>query len=349
MAATGELRKCLYTKQFGGARLDGSERPTYTDLTSDQSDGTSGRGISMHRTRPIAPAVLSLALTMVVAARLVSLTAEAQGQHEGRMYVSVLDRAGDPVTGLAPAEFVVREDGVRREVLRAVPATDPIALALVVDNSQAASLFMGDIRHALVPFVRRLHEHNPIALVTVGDRPTVAVNYTLDLPQLTAGISRLFAQPQSGAYLLDGLMEVAHGFGRQESMRRVIVAIATEGTEFSNVQAELVVKTVAESGAALHMLVITTPGGGDFTSEEARNRNRVIDEGTRATGGRRDNLLSSMALDADLSKLAAELATQYLVVYGRPDSLIPPQRIEVAVSRPGLEARGTPVKTRPGA
>ncbi len=344
------LRKCLYAKQFGAERLDGSQPRTYTGLTSDQFDGTSGRGISMHRTRPIAPAVFFLALTMVVAGRLVAFsTVEAQGQREGRMYVSVLDRAGDPATGLSPAEFVVREDGVRRDVLRACPASDPLTIAIVVDNSSAASASMNDIRHALTAFVQKVHEGNAIALVSVGDRPTVLVNYTLDLPQLGAGISRLFPQPRSGSYLLDALMEVSRGIVRQEAARRVIVAIATEGPEFSNRQSDLVVKTVADSGAALHMLVLTTPGGGDMMSEEARNRNRVIDEGTQATGGRRDNLLSSMALGPDLAKLAAELATQYLVVYGRPESLIPPERIEVSVSRPGLVARGTPVKARPGA
>ena len=55
------------------------------------------------------------------------------------MYVSVLDKAGAPVPDLGPADFIVREDNVAREVLRVAPATDPMQIAILVDNSQAAA------------------------------------------------------------------------------------------------------------------------------------------------------------------------------------------------------------------
>ena len=57
---------------------------------------------------------------------------------ERDLFVSVLDQAGR--TGprrWAPPDFVVREDGRAREVLRVRRATDPIDLALLIDNSQA--------------------------------------------------------------------------------------------------------------------------------------------------------------------------------------------------------------------
>ena len=36
-------------------------------------------------------------------------------------YVSVVDSKGEPATGLTPADFRVREDGVTREVLKVGP------------------------------------------------------------------------------------------------------------------------------------------------------------------------------------------------------------------------------------
>jgi hypothetical protein len=40
-----------------------------------------------------------------------------------------------------------------------------------------------------------------------------------------------------------------------------------------------------------------------------------------------------------LQSLGNELLHQYVVTYGRPDTLIPPEKIQVTVTRPGLTAR----------
>ena len=53
--------------------------------------------------------------------------------------MSVVDKKGVPVTDVTPDDLVVREDGVAREILRVEPATDPMQVALLVDNSQAAT------------------------------------------------------------------------------------------------------------------------------------------------------------------------------------------------------------------
>jgi hypothetical protein len=40
-----------------------------------------------------------------------------------------------------------------------------------------------------------------------------------------------------------------------------------------------------------------------------------------------------------MTSLARELTSQYRVVYARPDSLIPPEQLDVRVQRPGLTVR----------
>ena len=70
-----------------------------------------------------------------------------------------------------------------------------------------------------------------------------------------------------------------------------------------------------------------------------RNRNIVIAEGTERTGGRRDQLLAESALPEALQQLADELLNQYVVTYGRPETLIPPEKVEVTVTRPGVTVR----------
>ncbi|MBI2833729.1 MAG: VWA domain-containing protein [Acidobacteria bacterium] len=272
----------------------------------------------------------------------VSVHAQA---NERDLYVSVLDAAGAPVKGLTASDFIVREDGVQREVLRARPATQPMTIALILDNTQAATTTINDLRNALKTFVNRMAAAHDIALIAFGDRPTVITEYTRDAALLQKGIGRIFAQPGSGSYLLEALIDTARGLRKREAERPVIVLVTTEGPEFSNQHYDMVLEPLRDSGAALHALVLTLTATPPMT-DEARNRNVVLDRGTSLTGGRRDNLLSSLALRTKLEELARELSNQYVVTYGRPQALIPPEKIEVRATQPGLTARGTPVMPR---
>jgi len=266
------------------------------------------------------------------------------------LYVSVLNDAGAPVPDLGPSDFVVREDGLAREVLRVVPATDPMQIAVLVDNSQAARDDIADLRKALRAFVTAMTAgsaaggKNELAIIGLADRPTVLADYTSDVARLGKGIDRVFSTPQSGTLLLQGIIEVCKGFKTREAARPVIVAITTEGPELSDRYYDLVLEPLLASGAAFHAIVLGPPRGG--TSDAARDRGMVLDRGTRETGGRRDNVLTSMSLTPKLTELAAELTHQYKVTYAHPDSLIPPEHVTVAAAKAGMTARGTLVKER---
>lgn len=282
-------------------------------------------------------------LALGVCALASPLAAQAPGQApatDGRtrdIYVSVVDGKGAAVTGLTAKAFTVREDGVAREVLRAVPATAPLDLVLLVDDSQAATNAIPYLRDGLARFVERLNGRAAIGLVTFGERPTSITERTTDTAALEKGIKRIFARPGAGAYLLDGLIDVSRGFRKRDVQRPVIVAIATEGVEFSNAQYQRVLDELYASGATLHVLAVGSPSASQ--SDEIRNKNLTVAEGTEATGGRREQLLTELAIPDALAKLADELLNQYVVTYGRPEALVPPEKVQVGVTRPGLTAR----------
>ena len=142
---------------------------------------------------------LFLLVAMAVAA---SQTASAQSQ-ERVVYVSVLDRAGAPVTGLSAADFVVREGGLAREVLRVSPATEPAQIALLIDTSQEIEPAVGDLRLALRAFFKEIAGKHELALIGYGERPTVLVDYTRDLARMEAGLGSIYHRQGSGTELLD--------------------------------------------------------------------------------------------------------------------------------------------------
>lgn len=259
------------------------------------------------------------------------------------VYVSALDKDGAPVSDLNPSDVVIREDNVAREVLQIAPADEPMQVALLVDNSEAAESFIRDYREALPAFIAALMAseqpgaRNEIALVSLADRPTILVDYTFSREQLLKGVGRLFSTSGSGTLLLDGIIEVSKGVTKRRSRRPVIVAITTEGLELSDRAYPQVLETLRESGAALHIIVLGRP------VNNSNDRSVVLAQGPRESGGQYINLLSGTALTNRLKQLAAELTHQLRVTYARPRTLIPPDRVTVSSGKPGLTVRGTPV------
>ncbi len=301
----------------------------------------------MHTSRSLSPALVPVFLALIAAAGVVSTLAAQGSNRERTLFVSAVNDAGDPVEGLGPDAFVVREDGVRREVLRASRATEPIDIALLVDNSAAAREEIPFLREALTKFVAMMAADNRLSLVALADRPTVFVDYTSDVSRLNAGIGRLFAMSQSGMTLLDGIAETARGLERREGERAVIVPVVTDGVEFTNRYARDVTAALRTAGAALHAVTIGTFSHAEEHS--VRERSFLLDEAPRATGGQQITMLSPNALPAAMERLARELSSQYKVVYGRPDSLFGGDEIDVTSARPGITMRAARARGQTGA
>lgn len=255
------------------------------------------------------------------------------------VYASVLDAKGRPVPDLTATDFVVREDGVAREVLKAGPATDTLAIAVTVDDSQASTSTIQFIRDGLTAFVKKLDGKAQVALSSFGERPTSIVEYTDNAAQLQKGVQRLFAKSGAGSYFLEAIDELSRGLeGRENATRKAIVAIVIEdGPEFSNLYSARVLETLKRSGATLHVLAVGTPSAS--LTDELRNRNTVMAEGTLLTGGRRDQVLAESGLTDRLVQLADELTNQYVITYSRADTLIPPEKLDVSASKPGITVR----------
>jgi VWFA-related protein len=291
-------------------------------------------------------------VTVVVAALLAafSFSTSATAQRDRRertLFVGAVNDKGEPVEGLGPEAFVVREDGVRREVLRVSPATEPMDIALLVDNSTAAAEEITFLRTALSKFVQTMALGNKIAVITLADRPTIKVEYTDDAVRLKDAASSLFSTPMSGMTLLDAIIETVNGMQKRETPRAVVVPVITDGVEFTTHYYRDVVNTLVKNHVALHMVTI-----GPFYHDEEhgmRERSFLLDAGPRDSGGQRLSLLSAHGLDGAMDKLAKELKSQYKVVYSRPESLIPPDKVTVSAGKPGLTVRGAEARGENGA
>jgi hypothetical protein len=287
--------------------------------------------------RAAAGSVIALLLAAVLAAQ----------STERVLYVNAFDeKTRAPITKLDVKDIVVREDGVAREVLRVSPATTPMPVAILVNNTQAANPHIADIRTAMRAFVKSLDGLGPIAIIGVADRPTILRDYTTDQKQLEDGIGRIFAMPGAGATLLDAVIETSRGLQRREEDRAALVMLTIEDVEFSTRYYKEVLEALARGGAQMHAVILNTRAGTRL-DDASRNRASVFDLGPKESGGTREDVLTSQAFEEKLKELAGILKNQHRVVYARPQALIPPEKIDVTSARAGVVASGGPARGQP--
>lgn len=282
----------------------------------------------------------SSAAGILLAGLALATPAHLRAQAQQRViYASALDQSGAPVTGLGTADFVVREDKVAREVLAVAPSSDPMEIALLIDNSAASDPYLRDLREATAAFIDTIAAdptgaRHQVSVITVGERPTINTDYTLNLDQARKGTQRIFPMSNSGSYMLDGIIETSKRIKKRASPHPVIVAVMTAGPELTDRPYQSVLEPLKDSGAALHVVVVGRPLSGN------QDRDMVVDAGTRDTGGRYDTVLTGTGLTPRLKQLAVELTHQYKITYAHPQTLIPPDHVTVSAAKPGLTVRG---------
>jgi VWFA-related protein len=284
-------------------------------------------------------------LTLVATAMLLAAPAAlpALQQRDARQHqaiASVVDKDGKPIEGLSVADFVVREDGTAREVLKVENATTPMQIVLLADTSGGMQLILPDLRKGLEQFAGTLWRQSPdseIALMEYGERPNQVAGFSKTFDVLDHGIKELNEHSGSGAYLLEAILEAANLLKKKEATRPIIVAFDNETSrEFSNQTYQQVEETLQKTKTVLWSVELHSSGGGGM-SEEVRNRNVVLGDSTRKSGGTRDTLIDRMGIESKLTEMADRLASQYLITYGRPDRMIPPSKLEITVKRPGAQ------------
>jgi VWFA-related protein len=276
--------------------------------------------------------IVFLALAVLASA------APAYAQADERViYASVVDKDGAPVFDLTAKDFIVREDGQAREVLRVARDNDPLQIALLVDNSVSMRPRLSQLRRAVTAFIDATREDVQLAIITLAERPTILAGYTTDRAALRKAAENMFAY-EAGNYLLDGIAETSQGLSKRTMWRSAIAVITGIGPELSYRQYTEVLRFFRAGGASLHVVQLGSAIGD-------QGREIVVSRGTSETGGRFEEVLVPSALELKSMQLATELSNQYRVTFARPSRLVQPSKTEVSVRRPDLRARGMLLRT----
>lgn len=263
------------------------------------------------------------------------------------VHVSVTDKKGTPVTDLQAAEFEVKEGGKARDVVRAELATLPLRIAILVADGGT-----GIFQRSLAFFMESLLGHAEFGLTSVVVQPETVVDYSTDAAALSAGLSRMAPRGRErGAQLMEAIQEATKEV-RREAKRPVIVVMRVGGEATTTLAGEDVREQLRKSGAILY--VISTVGAqrpaasqargtdavsiqqgqlrDDELTQSAHNLAQVLGDGSKESGGRHDEVVSTTLVPA-VQQVAKELLNQYEISYVLPEGVKPSDRISVSSKR----------------
>ena len=287
---------------------------------------------------------MTLPLASLAALVLANALGAGAEQQTRRVYVSALDRNGAVVTDLTAAEVTVKEGGKNREVTALRPATEPLQVAILVDDNGT-----GLFRVPVARFIEGLLGRAEFSVITVAGQPQKLTPFTGNSDTLRDAINQLIARPGSpdGGQLLSGIYESALDFERRQVQRPVILALTVGGEEHTPLPPHHVLDQLRKSGASLH--VVSVIGSTQRTTAPANRPsdllndnlglNEVLGDGPKRSGGRREQIPALAGAVTGLQQLAEALKRQYVVEYVLPEGVKPSDRFSIATSRKDVTLR----------
>lgn len=247
------------------------------------------------------------------------------------LFVSVTDRRGRPVEGLALADFEVLEDGRSQQVSRFERVMDlPIHVGVLIDNSASMRTSLDITRRAALRFFEQaITPRDRAAVITFNRFPQMAVRMTNDLRELGSGLAGLTAEGQTALYdsLIFSLYHLAGVTGQ-----RAILLLSDGKDEVSRFSFEDALEYARRAGVTVYTIGLGI--------DEAGARRRLTRLSAQ-TGGRSYFVRDPDLLDEIYANVQRELRSQYMLAYqsANPRTDDGFRRIEVDVRRAGTEVK----------
>lgn len=281
---------------------------------------------SRQRHAPSARALCLIACTFALG------VAVPAAQADRIIHVNVMDAETRPVKDLTAADFIVREDGVVRDIVDVRVAGEPLIVSVVVDAPPEAR----EIRIALSAFATELLSASPESQISIGEfggPVTANARFTSSLSDFEKTIPKAIPRIDGASSLSQALVDAGRELATRPGARKAIVSINVEPSDdASPLRAKVVADQIQRSRASLWAISIV-PGA-------ARNQNRdlLLLGIANNSGGLRTTVPSLAALEPALRNVAQHMLFTYAVTFKPGESIGPAKPPHVLVNRQGAHA-----------
>ena len=146
-----------------------------------------------------------------------------------QLHVGVVDRQGRAITTLAPNDFAVYEDGVRRQIVHFEPTQTPFSLVLLLDMSGSTINFRQQIHLAAARFLDTLSPDDRVSVISFNGKGVHnLIGFSVNRKKILYAIEIATGAGETPLYeALDySLKELA-----REGKRRKAIVVMTDGLD----------------------------------------------------------------------------------------------------------------------
>jgi Ca-activated chloride channel homolog len=169
--------------------------------------------------------------------------------------ISVMDKKGNLITGLARENFDLYEDGVKQEIQNFSPIEAPITVVMLIEFSRMVDWLVYDVLEAAYGFIRTLRDKDWCAIIGYDIRPTIITDFTQNKNLLLDGMRRFNTPAFSESNLSDAICDTLERVQDVEG-RVAILLISTGMDTFSKVSYQKALEVAKGSNAAIYTLSI---------------------------------------------------------------------------------------------
>ena len=268
-----------------------------------------------------------------MAAGLAAFAADDQAQFSSgvnvvEVYASVTDEKGEPVRGLAAADFQVLEDGQPQQISAFTAGDFPLNVSLALDRSfSMAGERLETTKRAAHVFIDALRPEDRVLIVMIGTTFEVSEGRTAQHAQVDD------IDSWGTTALHDSIIEAIDGIERAGAARgRHALVLFSDGADrYSRATAGDVLERARRANVIVYPIAI------------GRERPGLFAELAALTGGRSVHARDGKGLTEVVRSIATELRYQYLLGYTPARALTEGagewRSITVTVNRPRTRVR----------
>jgi Ca-activated chloride channel homolog len=259
------------------------------------------------------------------------------------IYATVRGNKSDLITDLTKKNFTVKEDGRVQDILEFRREDLPVAIGLIIDNSQSMMNKRSEVIAAATAFIKNSNPQDQIFVLHFADQITFglpeAKPFSSDLAELQKALQRL--TPNGMTALYDAIYEGLKHLNASDLTKKALVVISDGGDNTSKRRLSDVAKAANLSGALVYAIGIYDPADADADPSALRRL-------TRETGGEAFFPESLSEVSHICEVIAHDLRNQYVLVYAPPSRTEANAYHHIQVSVHDTGRRGLTVTARNG-
>lgn len=266
-----------------------------------------------------------------------------------RLPVSIVDKDGNFVPGLAEDNFRVLENNTPQKISEFTHADIPISVGLVIDNSGSMKSKRARVNAAAMTFVQTSNPQDQMFVVNFNDEYYLDMDedFTNDPKVLKAALERI--DSRGGTALYDAILGSINHLkkGAREKKVLLVVTDGVDNASAANHTLSYTVQKLEQSNVAIYAIGLFTRD--DDSREEIRQGKNALLALTQATGGEAYFPKTVDEANSICTRIAQDIRSQYMVGYYPSNEARDGAFRTIKVEITGVRgSRKLTVRTRPG-